>query len=539
MSAGRTRHTALEARRSGAPGEPGNSNRTLQSSGRRVFLLPFIFTVALLGLSYMPRIEGNAVLVRSFWGASAVLLVWLGTLFLQAGASPGRSLYFRVRPQHWLQAVVQVAVFAYWGWFWHPVYDFVWLLAAQLAFAYAFDVLLSWSRRETYVLGFGPFPIIFSINLFLWFRDDWFFLQFLMIAVGFLGKEFVRWHREGRVVHIFNPSAFSLGLFSLALIATGSTDLTWGQEIASTLTLAPRISLFLFLMGLIVMYFFAITLVAGSAAVVLFALSAAYSAATGVPYFLDSEIPAAVFLGLHLLITDPSTSPKTSLGKSLFGALYGLGVFGLYALLGSSGAPTFYDKLLCVPLLNLSVPMIDRLFRSVRAGVESRGLLPQGAKWQSNLAHMSAWIVFFGAMSIIGKTDSRHAGDAVPFWEKACADGRVNACGRLMQVESTYCADNSGWACNELGGHYVRGERAAPDPELALAYFTRACEAGFMSGCVNLLEPESAVRSTPRPLDLRLMLREGGKNLMEMSEPELYARACEHRWEFACVGVGS
>ena len=202
-------------------------------------------------------------------------------------------------------------------------------------------------------------------------------------------------------------------------------------------------------------------------------------------------------------------------------------------------ARTLYDKLLCVPLLNLSVPMIDRFVRSVRAGVESRGLLSQGAKWQSNLAHMSAWIVFFGVMSVIGKTDSRHAGDAVPFWEKACADGRVNACERLMQVESTYCADNSGWACNELGGHYVRGERAAPDLELALAYFSRACEAGFMSGCVNLLEPESAVRSTPRPLDLRLMLREGGKNLMEMSEPKLYARACEHRWEFACVRVGS
>jgi len=50
----------------------------------------------------------------------------------------------------------------------------VWLLAAQLAFAYAFDMLLSWSRRDSYGLGFGPFPIIFSTNLFLWFRDDWF-----------------------------------------------------------------------------------------------------------------------------------------------------------------------------------------------------------------------------------------------------------------------------------------------------------------------------------------------------------------------------
>ena len=54
----------------------------------------------------------------------------------------------------------------------------------------------------------------------------------------------------------------------------------------------------------------------------LFGASALYGAFTGVPYFLDSEIPAAVFLGLHLLITDPSTSPGTRSGKVVFGALY-------------------------------------------------------------------------------------------------------------------------------------------------------------------------------------------------------------------------
>ena len=75
---------------------------------------------------------------------------------------------------------------------------------------------------------------------------------------------------------------------------------------------------------------------------------------TGVPYFVDSEIPTAVFLGLHLLVTDPSTSPRTPLGRAIFGVLYGLGVFALYALLGALGLPTFYDKLLCVPLLNLA-----------------------------------------------------------------------------------------------------------------------------------------------------------------------------------------
>src|SRR5207244_3964318 len=110
-----------------------------------------------------------------------------------------------------------------WGYYWREVYHWAPLIVAQLLFAYAFDMLLSWSRRETYALGFAPFPVIFSINLFLVFKAEWFSLQFLMVAVGFAAKEFVRWQKDDRSAHIFNPSSFPLGLFSLALIVTGTT----------------------------------------------------------------------------------------------------------------------------------------------------------------------------------------------------------------------------------------------------------------------------------------------------------------------------
>ena len=313
---------------------------------RRVFLTPLTLTLTLTLVSLVARVNTQPSLANAFLTAGAVLLIWQGALYLYCRHySTGRSFQVNIRPQHYLQAAVQLAVFGYWGWYWQPVYDMAWLLVAQLLFAYTFDMLLQWTRRENYVIGFGPFPIIFSTNLFLWFRDDWFYLQFLMIGVGFMGKEFFRWKRDGKLTHIFNPSAFSLGLFSLILIATSTSDLTWGQEIATTLVLAPNIYLFLFLIGLVVMYYFSITLIAASAAAILFALSALYATVTGVPYFLDSEIPAAVFLGLHLLVTDPSTSPKTPIGKSIFGIFYGAGVFMLYALLGALGAPTFYDKL--------------------------------------------------------------------------------------------------------------------------------------------------------------------------------------------------
>jgi len=189
---------------------------------------------------------------------------------------------------------------------------------------------------------------------------------------------------------------------------------------------------------------------------------------------------------------------------------------------------------LAVPLLNLSVRGIDSLVQIARESPALARFRIEWAPLSSNLAHMAAWIVFFGAMTAMGKTDGKHTGDSLPFWEQACAHDRANACSRLIQLETTYCGDNSAWACNELGVHFRRGVAVAPDSELARGYLARACEIRFQAACVNLLDPDGLNRSDPRPLDLRLLLREAGQNLMEMSEPGLYARACDHDWAFAC-----
>ena len=313
----------------------GLMNRPSQSDGeirKGLWRLPLALTVGLLALSLTPRVHENEVLYTSFWAAAALLVVWQLILFTSSRASPLR-FEVSIRKQHYIQATLQLAIFVYWGWYWRPVYDAAELIVGQLLFAYVFDMLLGWTRRGHWRLGFGPFPIIFSTNLFLWFRDDWFYLQFLMVGVGFLGKEFVKWNRDGRLTHIFNPSAFSLGLFSLVLILTDTTELTVGPSIPITQFYPPHMYVFLFGIGLVVMYFFAVTPVAASAAMALFGLSALYSSATGVYYFFDSEIPVAVFLGLHLLVTDPSTSPRTYRGRVIFGVLYGFGVFALYSIL--------------------------------------------------------------------------------------------------------------------------------------------------------------------------------------------------------------
>ena len=79
---------------------------------RRVFLVPLALTLVLALMSLLPRVSGNPILTRSFWGAAAVLLVWQVLLFLRVrGASEGRSFSTVLRPQHYLQAVMHVSVF--------------------------------------------------------------------------------------------------------------------------------------------------------------------------------------------------------------------------------------------------------------------------------------------------------------------------------------------------------------------------------------------------------------------------------------------
>jgi hypothetical protein len=282
------------------------------------------------------------------------------------------------------------------------------------------------------------------------------------------------------------------------------------------------------------MYFFSITTVTAAAAITLVGLSAWYYAMTGVPYFIDSDIPSAVFLGMHLLVTDPSTSPRSPLGRTFFGVSYGVGVFGLYSLLGSMGMPTFYDKLLCVPLLNLLVPTIDRFVVSIGQRPILHRLALDGPLGRGNLAHMTVWAGIFVLMTATGSADGMHRGDALPFWVQACEENRPQACRRLMRIEASYCSDNAGWACNELGRHYAEGRIVAPDPDQALRYFSRACDGRFQAGCVNVLDASTPSLADPRTLDLRLLVREGGLNLLDMPEPELYARACRHGWAFAC-----
>jgi tetratricopeptide (TPR) repeat protein len=391
-----------EAATTPRPASQPEAGRAARIASARPLALPLGFTLLLIALSFLPAVLNHPVLRWSFRGAGAVLLIWNGLLFSSArrGSRP-LTIEVSLRKQHYIQACAHFSILTYWGWYWPEVYKAAPLIAGQLVFAYAFDALLAWSRRDTYTFGFGPFPIIFSTNLFLWFKPDWFYFQFLLVSVGFAAKELIRWNKDGRRVHIFNPSSFPLAVFSVGLLLTGMTGMTWGPEIAATQFDPPHIYALIFLVALPGQFLFGVASMTLAAVATMYGFSLTYFLATGNHYFLEVPFPIAIFLASHLLFTDPSTSPRTELGRLLFGVLYASGVIAIYVVFDRLGLPTFYDKLLPVPLLNLSIRAIDRAARSnllkrFDPAAIGRTLAPR----RRNLAYMTIWIALFVAMQV-------------------------------------------------------------------------------------------------------------------------------------------
>jgi hypothetical protein len=468
-------------------------------------------------------------------GAAAALAAGSAILFVAARRS-GRRLAIELvaRRQHFLQACAQGSVLLYWGWYWREVYHSADLLAAQLLFAYAVDMLINWAQRDDYTLGFAPFPVIFSINLFLWFKPDWFYLQFLMVATGFAAKALLRWQKNGRPAHIFNPSSFPLAVFSLALILTGSSDMTFGQTIATTQFYPPQMYAMLFLIGLPGQFFFGVTSMTLAAVAATYLFGLAYFAATGIYFFYDSYIPIAVFLGMHLLFTDPSTSPATELGRIIFGVLYGLSTVLLYTLLTGAGVPAFYDKLLQVPMLNLSITLIDRAARSpLLRWLDPTALGRHLASRRRNLAYIGVWTAVFTVMSAAGGVGDQHRGQWLPFWQQACAANRAGACDYAANLEAGYCESGSGWACNEAGILQAgrRDYRASADA------WQRGCALGFAAACVNrnAKSAEGGLQHAPPSLaDLPILVRGSKGPIADRSPAALGAAACRAGWPMFC-----
>ena len=473
-----------------------------------------------LGATFLlPRVQTSDGLQWAFGGAIFVLASWVGLLRL-AGKRLGVQLW--LRKPHYIQGGVQTGVYLYWALYWPQVAEQLPLIAAQILFLMLFEACISWTQGRTFRLGFSAAPIIGSLNLFLWFRDEIFVWQLVVVAAAYLSKEFVKWTRTGpdgvaRRVHIFNPSAIVLAIAGLTMIVTQTAHLSWAAEISTALGRGPYAYSSIFLMGLIVLSFVPSVLVTLSATLTFMALGAVFFWMTGLYRFVDTTIPIAVWLGLTLLATDPASTPRRGLGKVIFGVLYAASVFVIYGVLRALERPptlgdpglhvSYFDKLLFLPVLNLSVRWIDRLAGWLTPRLDR--IYPSLLK--NPKVHLVAWI---GVFFIVRPSLVDHPGRDLAFWEAACdpAEPKSAACAELLERYRNDCVVGGvPEACLNAGAEL---EKSSGD---AVSMYARGCTAGSGAACVQ------TARLARTPLEQR----------------EAAIRGCTLKDPAACAGLGS
>ena len=217
-------------------------------------------------------------------------------------------------------------------------------------------------------------------------------------------------------------------------------------------------------------------------------------------------------------------------------------------MLKAAGVPSFYDKLLPVPLLNLSSLLIDAGSQaSARRRLHPAALGRTLVARQRHLAYIGAWTLVFLVMSATDGVGDNHPGHWVPFWQDACREGRRDGCQNLALMEATDCKAGSGWACNEYGvmlaeggyGANASARRISPDGDES---FRRACALGFSPGCDNLRTAAAGSGSLrhgpPRIEDYRIVLLHGKGPLPDKTSLELFERACRQGWMAGCENAG-
>jgi hypothetical protein len=213
--------------------------------------------------------------------------------------------------------------------------------------------------------------------------------------------------------------------------------------------------------------------------------------------------------------------------------LYGVGTALCFVLLSSLGLPTFYDKLLPVPLMNLMVRSIDRL-TSARPldALDPTRLWRALSPSQRNVVFTALWAVVFGGLYSVQGVGDKHPGQYLPFWQKACQAGNERACRYAANLMVVYCNSGSGWACNEVGILREGLNQAAS------AEFKRGCDLGFEPACRNLNRgpnaADSLARDKPPLAELPNVLRGTKPPLRERDPAKLYAIACEQGWRKFC-----
>ncbi len=349
-------------------------------------ILVFV-AVAAAAIPFLPPISARPNL--QFWMIAAnIVLAIVGAVFSQR-FNETVSFAYLFRRAHIVQMLAQSSIYFYMALYSPVLRESAFSIVYQLVFAFLADAMICAYLRKPISIGFAVFPIVLSVNFFLWFKGHHYYLQLACILFAVASKHFlVRPDPAGGVRHIFNPSGIALAVFSLFVLIGGHQNFAQLPEVIETHHLArPGIFFVIFMAGCFSLYFGKVVSVTLGAFLTLYITSeVARFFAGGVP-LMHQWIDPSLLLGITLLITDPKTSPDRPLAQFAYGCLYAIGVMLAYGLLSLFQQPGFFLKVLPVPVLNLLVPWLNRT-RWLQ------GPFPSGGVYRWGL-HLTYAVVFF------------------------------------------------------------------------------------------------------------------------------------------------
>ncbi len=302
----------------------------------------------------------------SIAGLAGLLLLVLGGITLRDWRATGRPFAALVYRSNFksavlVQALVQGSVYLWWASHQPMALEHLPSLLVQMLFAPLLYLALCMLCQQPFRPGFWLVAVNFSINFFLWFKIPFLWAQLLLLALAILIKMFVvRAGADGKVAHIFNPSGIVLSLGSLAILLFGLDSTAIGSEIVTSFYQTPSFGLFVFAASCVTLWLPSSYLVPVGALAFLTLADVIAKKSSGMSLMVLTS-NSSIFLGITLLITDPSTSPKTQKGRLLFGIAYGFSIAFAYGLLMLFHKPSYFDKVLFVPVLNLLAPWFDKL----------------------------------------------------------------------------------------------------------------------------------------------------------------------------------
>jgi hypothetical protein len=322
--------------------------------------------------------------------AAALLMLWAAAMWWRDGFALPRLTKPTIKFTHVLPASLQTALFAYWSLYWPDVVGHVPILAVQLAIAYAFDLLLAWTLRRPYSIGFGPVPVVLSANLFVWFQPGDVLLYALMIALALASKAFVRVH--GR--HVFNPSVF--GITIIAALCILLPQIFQYRDISHDFDRPPHMALVIIALSLIPQIRLRTAPVSLGVVCSLLGTMLIVYTLTGYRGGPSPWWPPWL-LAITLLAPDPATIPSGSLPRLLFGLFLGVAFYAVSRALLFSVGTDFFSKVMPIPMANLLVPYFER------AGARLSTRWPSLDREIGNRAYVAAWVTWSVVMLIVSR----------------------------------------------------------------------------------------------------------------------------------------